>query len=646
MSVRVGVDIGGTFTDFAVFNNDTGALHTLKVLSTPDNPGQEVLTGLQQLEERYGIVASDVSYFTHGTTVGVNTVIQRRGLRLVLVTTENFIDVLELARLKSPDPYNLHSVRPTPLVTRERVLGVNERMAANGTVDTPLDETSVEQVLAQAAKLGAEGVVVALLNAYANPVHEQHFKAIAARLAPELPVFCSTDVWSIIREYERTTTAVIHGYVQPRVARYLQHLRSALKEAGVSAEPMVTKSNGGVMRAEIGETQCIQMLLSGTASGVVGANFVANLCGMDNTLSLDIGGTSADVALIRNGAIEYGTGEMVGEFPIFIPTVAVTSIGAGGGSIAWVDPIGVLQVGPRSAGSTPGPACYGRGGHEATVTDAFAVLGYLGQHPLGYGAIEVDREAASRAVGSVAEQIERTVADTAQAIIDIAVSEMYVEVSKLISHHGVDPREFSLQGFGGAGPMLSCFLARELGMRSVVIPTTPGVLSALGGLVADIRNDFIATVICDVDTDGLAVVGEHYKRLEAQALAWLRDEQGFSGDYELQCSADMRYRGQSFEIETPLAPADIHGADVHSICTEFHRAHARHYEHADPNATVQMVNLRLVVIAATDRPTFESREAVPGIPERSDTVDVYIGGKSTRVGVYAREHLVAGHQFD
>ena len=401
MAYRVGVDVGGTFTDFCAFDESTNELHTLKVLSTPDEPGAEVMEGIAALETRYGVAPESITYFTHGTTVGVNTVIQRKGVRLCLFTTRNFVDVLEVARLKMPDPYDLHSRRPDPLVSKDRVIPVDERMRADGTVDLPVDEASVEAAVTRARALGAEGIVIAFINAYRNPANEHAAKAMIGRLAPELPVFCSSDVWSIIREYERTTTAVIHGYVQPRVAHYLASLQRALAGAGVPAEPLVTKSNGGVMRAELGKSACAQMILSGTAAGVIGASFISKLSGFGNTMSLDIGGTSADIAFIREGMPQYGVGEMIGEFPIYIPTVAVTSIGAGGGSIAWVDDLGVLKVGPESAGSSPGPACYGRGGERPTITDAFAVLGYIGQFELDNSAISIDADMARAAAGAV-----------------------------------------------------------------------------------------------------------------------------------------------------------------------------------------------------------------------------------------------------
>ncbi|HUA55078.1 MAG TPA: hydantoinase/oxoprolinase family protein [Candidatus Sulfotelmatobacter sp.] len=646
MAYRVGVDIGGTFTDLCAFDEATNDLFTLKVLSTPDQPGTEVMEGLRQLERRYGVAPSRITYFTHGTTVGVNTVIQRKGIKLCLLVTENFVDVLEVARLKMPDPYDLRSYPPAPLIPKDRVLPVRERIRADGSIDTPLDEASVRAALDRARALGAEGIVIALINAYRNPAHEHQTKTIIGRAAPDLPVFCSTDVWSVIREYERTTTAVIHGYVQPRVARYLGSLQAALRDAGVPAPAMVTKSNGGVMSAELGKTACAQMILSGTAAGVIGAAYVAGLSGFPKTMSLDVGGTSADVAFIEDGTPQYGVGEMIGEFPIYIPTVAVTSIGAGGGSVAWVDAHGVLKVGPESAGSNPGPACYGRGGTRATITDAFAVLGYLGSGELGYSAIRVDVEKARAAVDAIAERTGLTPVAAAEAILRIAVSGMYMEVSKLVSRYGVDPREYALQAFGGAGPMMACFLARDLGMRHVVVPTTPGVLSALGGLIADIKCDFIATVFVGLEPAALPAIRDGFAALERDALRWLREEQDYRGEHRFVYSADMRYLGQSHEIETTLDADAVRRGDLAAIARTFHERHRQVYDHADPEAPVQIINLRLVIIGQSAKPTFRAADERRRRAEPEETRRVYLDGGECDVPVYARAALSPGQFFE
>jgi len=641
MSYRIGVDIGGTFTDFCAFNEASGTVHTHKVLSTPDRPGAEVVEGLVALQERYGITPADVSYFTHGTTVGVNTVIQRKGVNLCLFTTKNFEDVLEVARLKMPDPYDLFSRRPVPLVTKEKVFQIGGRILADGSEDQAVDEDSVRSAIAGVREVRGEAIVVALLHAYRNDAHERHVRDIVNREAPDLSVICASEVWPVIREYERTVTAVVSGYVQPRVADYLTALENSLADAGVLARPMITKSNGGVMSAALGKTQCAQMLLSGTAAGVIGASYVARMTGSENTMSIDIGGTSADVAFIRNGTPQYGIGEMIGEFPIFIPTISVTSIGEGGGSIAWVDAQGVLKVGPESAGSNPGPACYGKGGTRATITDAFCVCGFLGETELGYSAVDVDKDKARGAVAEVARQLDLGLEETAEAIIKVAVSGMYLEVSKLVSRYGIDLREFTLQAFGGAGPMLGCFVARELGMTRVTVPTTPGVLSAFGGLIADIKNDFISTVYCDLDT-AVRTLRDGYAMLRRRATAWLREEQGFEGEAAMLYTADLRYRGQSFEIETVLQEEWIENGDLASIAKAFHKEHARVYDHADEEAAVQIINLRLVIVGAAPKPELRELPSTEVAPIPKGTINVFYDGAMHQAALYDRATLRAG----
>jgi N-methylhydantoinase A len=645
LGYRVGVDIGGTFTDFCVFDEATLALRTLKVLSRPDAPGEEVLLGLDEIERRFNIAPSQINYFTHGSTVGVNAVIQRKGARLCLFVTEGFRDVLELARLKIPDPYDLFSRRPDPIVPRDRVIEVKERMAADGRADVAPCEDSIAAAAARAVALGAEGIVLAFLHSYANPAHERAVKARLAALCPDLPVFCSAEVWPIVREYERTITACIHGSVQPRVSHYIARLEDALRKRGVPAAPMITKSNGGVMTAAAGKARSIEMLLSGTAAGVIGAGFVAQRSGFDRVMSLDVGGTSADVALLRDGMPDFRSGEFVGAYPIYLPTVSVSSIGAGGGSIASVDALGVLRVGPESAGSAPGPACYGRGGRRATITDAFAVKGVLGAAGLGYGAVTVDRARAAAALEPLAAGLLRTVPATAEAIVDLAVANMFREVSRLYSQMGEEPSGYALLAFGGAGPMLGCLLAEAMGMRAVIVPETPGVLAALGGLLADLRSDFVRVVFLDVDAASMTSLAQACEILTGEARAWLRGSQGHAGEAALTVSADMRYRGQSYEIETSLDPAAIQKGDHAAIAAAFHARHGEIYGHADEIAAVQIVALRVVIAGLTPKPAFPQREASPVDVAMRRTVTVTHRGAEVAAALYARSDLPPGSRF-
>ena len=645
MAYRIAVDIGGTFTDFCVFDDATKQLTTLKVLSQPTKPGSEIVNGLNELSKTFDFRPEKVTWFSHGTTVGVNTVIQRTGAVLSLLVTDGFEDVLELARLKVPDPYDIFSRRPAPLVRRDRVYGIDERTLKDGTILKSIDSQSVKNAVLRAKKDGADTIVVALLHSYANPENEHRVRDIIMSEAPDLEITLSSDVWPVIREYERTVTATVAGYIQRRVAKYLTAFQTALKTANVPALPLIGKSNGGVMSAELGKRDPISMLLSGTAAGVIGASNVASRMDRSHVLSFDVGGTSADVAVILEGTPAYSSGEMVGEFPIFVPTVSVTSIGEGGGSIAWIDDFGVLKVGPESAGSNPGPACFCLGGTSPTITDAFAVSGFLASENLGYGSVNLDINKAQQVISSISQKLGKENLEVAENIINIAVSGMFLETSKLLSRRGVDPRQFSLVAFGGAGPMLACHLTRDLGLAEVIVPPTPGVLSAYGGLIADVKNDFIKTVFVNVDADGLSSIAEVAETLELEALNWLHKEQGFDGKAQLIWSGDIRYRGQSYEIETTLTRDSIFSADFVSILGAFHHEHHKIYGHSDEMAEVQIVNLRLVVSGLVPKPSIPKIKEQKSIakPERQNSV--FVDGALRNAAVFDRKKLRPGDQF-
>lgn len=644
MSYRVGVDVGGSFTDFAVLDEATHRLSTLKVFSRPDAPGEEILLALEKLRARDGIDPADIAYFTHGTTVGVNTVIQRNGDDIALFTTRNFEDVLDVARLKIPQIHNLYSVRPKPLISRERVFGIRERTLATGEIADAPDEADVAMAVREVIARGCSGIVLAFLHSYRNPANERAVKAMIERMAPQLNVISSAETWPVIREYERTITAVISGYVQPRVSNYLNRFETVLRGQGIAGPLTITKSNGGVMGIEQAHRECVQMILSGTASGVIGAGHLARASGFDRILSLDIGGTSADVAVIIDGQAQYGVGELIGDFQIHIPSVSVSSVGQGGGSVAWLDGLGTLHVGPESAGSTPGPACYGRGGKKPTITDAMAAANLIGHMPLGYGAVTVDHAAARAALKPLAEALGTHVETLAGNIVDISVSGMYAEVSALVSRYAIDPREFHLFAFGGAGAMLACFLARELDMKGVVVPPAPGVVSALGGLVADLKNDFIRTIYGDVTPDDIAALVPVLDGLEADARAWLQ-AQAWRGEGRMRLTADMRYLGQSFEIETEIDPGWLREANAEAIVSAFHREHERLYGHADEKAAVQMINLRLVITGETRKPELVEISPADTPLEPAMTVEGWFDGRSWATPVYRRDGFGAGHRL-
>jgi N-methylhydantoinase A len=645
MGYRIGVDVGGSFTDFAVFDENNGELASLKVFSRPDAPGTEISAALSRLKRLGDLVPSEVNRFTHGTTVGINTVIQRNGPNLALFTTSGFEDVLEVARLKIPEIHNLYSKRPFPLIPRDRVFGVQERTEANGTILKAPEPEHIEAVVEQAVSAGAEGIVIAFLHAYRNSENEHRAAELIRELAPGLPVTTSSETWPVIREYERTLTATISGYVRPRVSHYLDRFEVELRDQGVAVPALITKSNGGVMGLEQARAESVHMLLSGTASGVIGAGYIAEHCGFANILTLDIGGTSADVAILQDGKAQHGTGELVGDFPVHIPSVAVSSVGQGGGSIAWVDSLGILQVGPESAGSSPGPACYGRGGTRPTVTDAMAAQNLIGHGDLGYGAVTVDRQASKDAIEPLAKALDSTTEDVAAGILDISISAMYAETQGLISRFGIDPRSYQLLAFGGAGPMLACFLARELNVAGVLVPLAPGTVSALGGLVADLRNDFIKTLFLDLDEKTAIDLRASFGDLEQAARQWLK-EQDFSGKTQIALSADMRYRGQSYEIETPLKAEDVQAGSADAIRSAFHKEHARLFGHSSEGTVVQIINLRLVVCGSVAKPVLPEKATASAPAVSLETVAASFDGQSLPTAIYARSSLSPGHEID
>lgn len=641
---KVGVDIGGTFIDFCALEANSGRLASLKVLTTPEDPGAELMTGLTLLAEREGFDPAHMTRFVHGTTVGINTIIQRKGAPLALFTNAGFEDVIELARLRMPEMYSLFCSRPDPLISRDMVFGIPVRMRADGSESQAPDMAVVASAVAAAKANGAQGIIVSFLHSWRNAAQEAAVKATIARLAPDLFVFSSAEVWPVIREYERSSTAILNGYVHPRVSGYLTALAERLKDRGVPARPMLTKSNGGLMNAAEGKHACVNMLLSGTASGVIGASWLARQAGEDKILTLDIGGTSADFALIIDGEPQFGTGEVIGEFPLHIPSVSVSSIGVGGGSIASIDAQGVLRVGPESAGSTPGPACYGRGGERATVTDAMVVCGWLGHSEMAYGQLRIDTGLAHRGVGELAARLDRPVEQTAQAILDIAVSEMFVEVEKLASRAGVDLRDFTLMPFGGGGPMLGAFLARELGMKRVMAPRRPGVVSALGGLVADLRGDFIRTIFSPLSGMSLAGIREAFEALAREGRDWLA-AQRHDGEAELNLSCDMRYVGQSYEIEVALSPGWLTDGNAAAIAQAFHLTHQQLYDFHDPDGEIELVNVRLSAVGAGPKLSFLETDEIRAAAVPARRLPVYTGAGVETVDLHDRQALVPGSTF-
>ena len=640
----LGIDIGGTFTDFALFDTETGGLIGLKVPSTPHAFAEAVRVGLERLTDEHGIDLREIGTVVHGTTIAVNTLIQRAGARLGLLVTAGFRDVLELQRLRLPNPFDLDGARPLPLIPRARVAEVTERLRADGSVDTPLDEGSVREAVQRLTGQNVEGLVISLIHSYRNGAHERQARAIAETIAAGLPVSTSSEIWPQSREYERTALAVLDAYVQPQVRRYLEGFEAALAARGVPATPHVTKSNGGIMPVAAARRQTVATLLSGPASGVIGAAYVAGEAGLPNVITLDVGGTSAEIAVVEGGRPRSSTSEHIGGVPVMMPVVGVTAIGAGGGSVAWVDDVGLPKVGPQSTGANPGPACYGRGGKDATLTDAFLVSGFLDPERFLGGRMRLNRSLAEEAIARFAGSLAMSPNEAAESVVRVAVSNMYAEFTKILSRAAVDPRDFTLVAFGGAGPVVGALLAREVGIPAVFVPRAPGTLCALGAISADIVSDAVRTVHAHLDAGLLetSTLREQYDGLRSELTDWLGRHGAGSGPATFRHAADMRYVGQSYEIEVDVDPAWLAPGGDAPIRSAFHRAHERAYGHADREAPAEIVNLRVQLRAGRPRVPLAEVDARSSPPAPRATRRVWLDGRPMEARVFDRDALGRG----
>ncbi len=640
----LGIDIGGTFTDFTLYDTTTRAVTGLKVASTPPDFAAAVDGGLEQLAREHGIDPREIDVVVHGTTIAVNTLIQRTGARLGLLVTEGFRDVLEIQRLRLPNPLDMNGRRPVPLIPRDRVAEVRERLHADGSVDTALDEAGVAVAARGLAARGVEGLVISLLHAYRDPVHERRARTATEAAAPGIPVSTSHEVWPEAREYERTALAVVDAYVQPKVRSYLGGFAAALSERGVPALPHVTKSNGGIMPVAAARQQTVSTLLSGPASGVIGAAYVAGAAGLDDLITLDVGGTSADIAVVEKGRPRYSTSEQIGGIPVMMPVIGVTAIGAGGGSVAWVDEVGVPKVGPQSTGARPGPACYGRGGTEATLTDAFVVSGFLDPERFLGGRMPLSRTLAEEAVQRYADTLGMALHEAAESVVRVAVSNMYAAFTKILSRAGIDPRDFALVAFGGAGPLVGALLAREVGIPTVFVPRAPGTLCALGAITADVLNDAVRTVHRRLDALDVSVLVNARRALEAELGAWIAQHGVGLEDVSFRHAVDMRYVGQSYEIQVAVDPVWLGDAVTSPLLDAFHRAHERVFGHADPRAPVEMINLRVQLRGQRPRvPLVEVGVGSGANPVRARRI--WLDGRPVEANVFERDRLGAGDRL-
>ena len=640
--VRIAVDIGGTFTDLQILDARSGAVVAWKTPTTPEDPSIGLLTGVTEAAARFGFTLADVGLLLHGTTIATNAVLERKLAHGVLLTTAGFEDVLEITRHFRRDVYGL-APDPFPvLVPRDRRLGVAERMRADGSVETALDAASLPALLARIDACKAEAVAISLLHAYANPAHEQALKAWLAKERPQLPVSISSEISPEIREYERSSTTVLNALLVPVVKAYLEKLEARLGEGGFSPMVFLVQSNGGVCSLRTAAEQPARLLLSGPSGGALAAGRIAELLGKPNLVAVDMGGTSYDVSVVQGNRVGVVTQGEIDRLPVRLPMVEMRTIGAGGGSIGSVDAGGRLTVGPRSAGARPGPVAYARGGVEPTVTDANLALGRLDPDYFLGGAMKLDMAGTLAAINArVGKPLGLSTEDAAHGIITVVNANLGAAVRLSLFEKGLDPRDFALLSFGGAGGLHATDVATEMGINEVVFPREPGTLSAYGILFSDLVQDLARSRLLRADAANLPALAALVAELRAEADAKLAADGVAAGMREILVAADMRYHGQAFELLIPWGDVSAPDASaLEALKQRFHAMHKQRFSYDSQTEAVEIVTLRVTAIGRLPKP--EAAEAVPAArPALKGQRRVYEGGAWREIPVWDREALTS-----
>ncbi|MBI2202971.1 MAG: hydantoinase/oxoprolinase family protein [Candidatus Rokubacteria bacterium] len=663
MAASLGVDVGGTFTDLALWDEARGRLAVFKLPSVPSDPAEGILAGIRTIVAREQLRPADLTFVAHGTTVATNALLERKGARTALITTRGFRDLLEIARQKRPDLYDLQADKPVPLVSRDLRVEVRERLLPDGTV---LDKLALDDVRAAldavAAAGGVESIAVCFLYSFVDGTHEHLVADEIRERHPRLYVSLSSAVSPEFREYERLSTTVLNAYLGPTISRYVRRFDEEVRRLGVPSAPFINQSNGGIISIAAAAAQPVRTLLSGPSAGVMGAAWAARDAGVASLITFDMGGTSTDVARVEGGEPVVAAERTIAGYPVRIPTLEIESVGAGGGSLAWVDSGGALKVGPESAGAMPGPACYGRGGTRPTVTDANIVLGRLSGEHLLDGQMTLHPELAARAIDDLAAALGVGRVEAARGILSVVQTNMLGAIRIVSVRKGYDPRHYTMVAFGGAGPLHAASLARDLGIRQVLVPPAPGILCALGLLVEPLRLDLVRTVMMMMGGPDMAPhipqrsgrPGEAgppldfsgvFDDLEKEARAWLDREGVPAARRRIVRAFDMRYLGQNFELRV-MEPAAR--GDVAALRRAFFAEHERVYGYFTEDEPVQIVNVRLTALGEPEP------LALPPLPaaSRPEPDDARIGERSVwfdetggfaPTPIYRRERLLAGH---
>jgi N-methylhydantoinase A len=638
---RLAIDIGGTFTDLVLYDKLVRSYSTGKILTTPKNLAKGVMDGIQNFVSNL----EEIEYFVHGTTSGLNAFLERKGAKVALIVTENFKDIYEIGRANRPDMYSITYRKPEPLVHRRDVFELSERMMADGSIEKELDTVRLEEVIQQIRQQGFNSVAVCLLHAYKNPLHEIMVLKALQRMAPEINVSLSHEIAREWREYERTSTAVINAYVAPIVRNYLTSLEEQTKEKGLENDLYIMQSNGGVMTSEIAKQIPIQTLMSGPVGGAIGGIYLGEQTSYPNLICVDMGGTSFDVSLIIDGKPDVTSETNLEGFPILSPMVNIHTIGAGGGSIGWIE-AGGLRVGPKSAGSEPGPACYGNGGTEPTVTDANLVLGRMDESGFLGGKMKLDRDAAYRAVKSIADQLGLGVIETAEGICDIANAKMADAIRTLTVRKGIDPRDFVLVAFGGAGPMHAVLIAELLGIKRILVPKVAGTFSAWGMLQTDIRYDTVRHFAGTIKEIDVAAMEQLYLDMKNETVDILSKQKVTADQMEFYRSADIRYVGQEYTVNVPNQDEPLHAENISKLSALFHDMHLNIYGHHNPAGMIEIVNIRVAGYGKMERVIDKGQEETGINPPSERLIKPVIWNREEKSTlVYTTDTLQPGHVF-
>jgi N-methylhydantoinase A len=642
---RLSTDVGGTFTDGVLLDEKTGQIKISKVLTTPSNPAIGTIESIA----KFGVNLEDVSFLVHGTTVVINALIEGKGAKTALITTEGFRDILEIGRSNRLEMYDALYKKPTPLVPRYLRFGIRERINAAGDILLPLDIEAMDRIVADMKRYGVEAVAVCLLNAYSNPKHEEEIGQFLQKCYPEVIFSLSNNITRRYYEYERMSTTVQNAYVMPVVRHYLKSLEQELDKRSFKNALQIMQSNGGVMTSVVARTIPIGMVESGPAAGAMGASALAGLIGYKNVISYDMGGTTAKTAIITGGMPETTESYAVEERPILLPVVDLREIGAGGGSIALIDEAGALHVGPQSAGADPGPACYERGGTEPTVTDANLHLGFLNpQYFLG-GEMEIDAGLAKQAIARIASYYNISLDEAALGIIKIVNTNMSALLQSMTVKRGYDPRDFALVAFGGAGPLHAAAIAQELGIPTIIIPMNSGVFSAWGMLMADLRHDFALTHIKPIKEAEVDRFNTMFRDLEARLRDIFKQENVLDENIEVTYQMDLRYLGQEHTLSV-FAPAHFTEADKAVVSKSFDDLHLAAYGHNAPEESKEVVSLKAIGIGRVNKPSMQAIQAggkEPASEAHTGERSVYRGnGAYERFNIYRRERLLANNVID